>query len=799
MWTLTRLEAEGIRGINNCVAIDLHPRLTIIYGDNASGKTSIAEAIEWALCGTTQKIEQARRTNRTEELADTLRNLHAGERPTRVRLTFAHTHNSDQVVVERLLNPLSGTSEVSIDGHSTASFLPIRTVPIVLQHGLRSFIETPPSKRWDQVARMLDLDRLEEFKDFIQRVVTLARNHFAGDLSTLRTIETQASAMDLVNLNTAIHNRDLHAVIQAISDAIEHATGEMVPVPQWLERLELWVREIQRRSFPGLFSNDQVPTIEPVTDDQWNSLLMSVTELAEQAIASLARRVDRNAAERIEFLLRGLSLVRKGDPTCPFCEEETLSDERLSQIQQLVSTAEMEAAASKTPGESLSRLSQILDRIQATLPPALPKDEIDRLVSYVPPDVWRAYEHAAHALQEIGLPKVSDLQGLQERLREPSATPELLHATLEELRKLINQARNAYQQLQERVPLYCQAIDRLREHSVAAVDPEQSRSIERIKWAVEQLPQIRKAIRAEALLEQLRGDDQTTADFVRSVVAQRLEDQKSEVLEWYQLLNPSEPVGLHDIRVRGTRTRRVVDLVAKTFGTEAHAAGILSESHLNAVGLAVYLAQYTGPANPTQFIVIDDPVQSLDDDHATRFCLDVLQRILDKGFQVILLTHLVKIAEDVYAKYLQLAPEYLMVFSDSERGLQIRFHRLGSLLRNAEERARLPHPHLRVSAAVLIRVFIDQLCYMMYTQATGEWMPISKRGWTETKERIKLVSQYCPEVEEQHVQTLQYVCNRANEGSHVDEAGTALTTQQWLDLIQRCKTVGRHYFPSEVH
>ena len=47
----THLFAEGIRGINSKINLDLSSGLNIIFGSNGSGKTSILQSIEWCLTG----------------------------------------------------------------------------------------------------------------------------------------------------------------------------------------------------------------------------------------------------------------------------------------------------------------------------------------------------------------------------------------------------------------------------------------------------------------------------------------------------------------------------------------------------------------------------------------------------------------------------------------------------------------------------------------------------------------------------------------------------------------------------
>ena len=50
-YKLSKIEMEGIRGVNKPIQINFNPGLTVIHGPNGAGKSSILQAIEWGLLG----------------------------------------------------------------------------------------------------------------------------------------------------------------------------------------------------------------------------------------------------------------------------------------------------------------------------------------------------------------------------------------------------------------------------------------------------------------------------------------------------------------------------------------------------------------------------------------------------------------------------------------------------------------------------------------------------------------------------------------------------------------------------
>ena len=56
---ISKINICGFRGFNDKREIKIDDCLTIIYGPNSYGKTSISEALEWLLLGDTSKVENS--------------------------------------------------------------------------------------------------------------------------------------------------------------------------------------------------------------------------------------------------------------------------------------------------------------------------------------------------------------------------------------------------------------------------------------------------------------------------------------------------------------------------------------------------------------------------------------------------------------------------------------------------------------------------------------------------------------------------------------------------------------------
>ena len=119
----------------------------------------------------------------------------------------------------------------------------------------------------------------------------------------------------------------------------------------------------------------------------------------------------------------------------------------------------------------------------------------------------------------------------------------------------------------------------------------------------------------------------------------------------YHFLHPDEGVGEVTI---GTVGEKGIELSVKYFGkTERPPHRVLSESHMNSLGLALFLAMAETFNDDLSFLVLDDVVNSFDRDHRGRLAELLVSQFGDK--QLIILTH----DEQFYDRIYRLAPSWI--------------------------------------------------------------------------------------------------------------------------------------------
>jgi hypothetical protein len=105
----------------------------------------------------------------------------------------------------------------------------------------------------------------------------------------------------------------------------------------------------------------------------------------------------------------------------------------------------------------------------------------------------------------------------------------------------------------------------------------------------------------------------------------------------WDLLRQQSNVELGEIVLAGTKTSRHVVLDVTVDGVPGAALGVMSQGELHALALSLFLPRATMDASPFRFVVIDDPVQSMDPAR-----VDGLARVLEEVAttrQVVVFTH----------------------------------------------------------------------------------------------------------------------------------------------------------------
>ncbi len=765
---LRNLQVAGLRGFNDKQTVELDGQLVIYAGPNGCGKTSIGECLEWLIYGKTLKRSKGDEISK-REYAESYRNAHyTGPHKPFVEATFID-NKGDPHTVRRELDDAEA-SVLTVDGTPTANLeaFGISTLydrPLILQHTLQDFIFMKPKARHEVLSAMLGLEPLIAFRNAVEQAKTdLARR------LPVRAVEAQASSEALKRslatepllkpVLTAIQQGDLPA---AKNHLTQIALGRVSPGTEekdLRQALQSTKASKERAQLDwGRFSLNPVPT--PESDPAITGLegLRLLVEEFQRHLQSAMNTVGEAVGNPLdptirEFINLGLQIhEHEGNGICPFCRENTLTPEKITALQE---------AAERVPAArpSLADAQGVLGRLETAvrqhaqsvsrLIPAFPSIEQDQTIAMLASDVPRLLESFTEAVRSMKTQ--ADVVGTERAGLEGS-----IRNTLQLLAKGSAQGKE-FQDIISSIERYSDAIKKLPavangySATYAALDPyikqrlasaQEVRFLALIDLALEKWKDIDLASYVEALSGLLQDIIRQTRLFIEKKQREILGARDKEIRAWYDLMNPGAPVGYEGI-TPGTDS---VELRARSFAKTIMAAPNLSASQLNCIGLAVYLACATRSASPHSLLLFDDPIQSMDDEHTEAFKKVVIKNLLERRFQVILLTHMDNFADDVEKLYrgkYQPCLFKLQAYSQSGPDVVSKGPQIQALLSEVRKNMDSLNEGFRKQAVQALRQFVERFVKDFFTAETGT--SVSKRfedkNWADLKPLLRQCKQF---------------------------------------------------------
>jgi recombinational DNA repair ATPase RecF len=571
------ITVEGFRGVGSRTTLSLRPSpgLTLIVGRNGSGKSSFAEALELLLTGSTQRWN----FHRLKIWREGWRNLHHSQ-STRIEAKLVLDGQAEPYIVTREWR----TGDHLEDGSATV--LHDRNSGPLASLGWEEALSAyRPFLSYTELGSMLEEGPSRLF-DALASILGLEDLLAAADiLRDTRAARTKVHKTVRDRLDE-IRNILLTQSDERAAKCIEALSG----MPWDLGRVSALLAEDHAQ-----VADSEILNLRELANLQGPD--PAAVRAAVQALKSAVTALDRlahtnaeNARRRAEILEKAIDLhEHEGDADCPVCGQTAALDAAWRR------EAREEAVKLRAEGEAADAAHRNLlhaeraARQWLTAPPAAVADA--KLVN-----LWNTWK-----------------QGESKAGTELGAHLESMAPTLDDAIREIR--RNAQAELQKRE-------DRWRPAATALAE-----------W----LPSARKMVTELEAVDLMKSAE----DWLRTTAArmhnERFQPIKERVKKIWDLLRTQSHVELEDVKFQGKSTSRRVNLDVNVDGSPATALGVMSQGELHALALSFFLPRATLERSPFRFLLIDDPVQSMD---ASR--VDGLARVLEmvaKKRQVVIFTH----------------------------------------------------------------------------------------------------------------------------------------------------------------
>ncbi|MGW0576562.1 AAA family ATPase [Streptomyces sp. NPDC002920] len=604
---LQSVTVSGFRGIGRTARLPLTPGpgLTLVTGRNGSGKSSFAEAVEIALTG-----DNARWRGRSDIWRRSWRNLHHGQDP-QIAVELRIDGDPDSATVLRTWHGddvADSAAELDRPGHD-----PVPLPDLGWQDDLATY---RPFLSYSELGQVIG-GKPSEMYDAVASILGLEQ--LAAADKRLRDL---AREYDLPTKEAKAELPSLLALLAGTDDPRSHAARAALGGrrPDLARAAELAVGtgtadesllfDLRRRS--------------TLTGPDTEAVASAAARLRE-AIASaedMRGTSAEDALQRAEILARALAHHR-AHPTldaCPVCGGAARLDEDWAR-----DAAEQERLLRAEAEQALAARKELHSAAQAVRDLAVP-----------PPD-WLPSEIAAAWDDWLRCRTVSDPASLASVAEKAARTAaDAARVTRQEAAKRLADQDDTWRDAARALAAWL----------------DKAHAAEQAAPALACVKAAQKWLRA--------AHDEIRAERMRPIAedAQRI---------WSNLRQQSN-VALGPVRLGGSGTQRKVALDVTVDDIDAPALGVMSQGELHALALSLFLPRTFLPENPFRFLVIDDPVQSMDPAK-----VDGLARVLAllaEHRQVIVFTHDTRLPQAL--KYLRLPATVVNVDRREQSAVRIR-------------------------------------------------------------------------------------------------------------------------------
>jgi energy-coupling factor transporter ATP-binding protein EcfA2 len=568
-----RLVMHAFRGVPGEMTVEFGKGDSIVvYGDNGTGKSTIADALEWYFTGAIELLSHEGRQNAVRHMGG---------------------DDSAGTAVEVVTNGSLGGKVVFPDERQAEIFHALRRETFLLRgRTLADFINKTKTEKWKALVEILGLDAIESLREDLQRARNELRKSSKAAEDEARAYRRALSGgADTVTSETVLGS--LQQICGMLGVEPPQSLDQVVD-PSWLSATVGAAANVSassdRESLLSEIGTLSAPTADKKSLEAWNALVAS----------ERARLLPRASLVREAKRLVDTHSIDTG--RCPLCGQK---------VDHKVLARKIESAL-----EDVMEASRDLERFRdpvSELADALEAAEDKRLSIHT-----RA---RAMALELPAPPRLSK-GNLQDRVDALAAVDiEPIMTYLSEVR---DWDRAASKVARKAAPPEPDARD-----TQLAMLGALCQQVSAWQIAETKAGRARRAVDlAERVFEAYQAKQKDNLAGLLTTISHR-------VAEIYSALHPGEDLDAVSVE---PWTAKGVELAIEFYGSRQRPPhGVLSESHLNSLAIALFLAMAETFNEQLGFLLLDDVINSFDVEHRGR-----LAELLADGFadwQLIVLTH----------------------------------------------------------------------------------------------------------------------------------------------------------------
>jgi DNA repair exonuclease SbcCD ATPase subunit len=604
---------KGFRGIRNQIVLPLSEKSGLFYGDNGTGKSSIADAIEWFYKDDVEHLASK------EIDKGALRNFNLSEvQPASVQLTFTNSKLTTEKTLslkrEKIATEFSNQSSEFLQYLSKSGKENI----LLRYRNLAEFINGTKGDKLKYLSEIIGYGEVTKIKDALRKTFNSLKNEIKS-----KGFENQIANQQKVLLD------QLGAVIYDEQQLFKQLNEIIKP-------LDTGVEINSFRDIDTIIEKIKKPTDNQVINElaflqrckDTLSVLRSEIEIVHGDYVKFYVEFKRlfDDVENIkqilllELLNAGKSIIAKKiftQDNCPLCLQPKSQADLLTSLETRISEI-------STSSEKLKTYEKARESIKQTIEQRIKRLELLSTEPLMNSVEYNSIKSGVSAMKtKLGLYHTEiSLKILAGKMVKP--IDDLKFEDGDFSYPMDIEERNAF--LKSQLPKDSNADIRVK-----------------IEFAKAAFLSIQKLLAEREVLQKQKDSVEVVYnEFVRKQkegIESFLNTFSSEINEYYQFMNPGE--AFEDLKIVPMQEEDELKGITVQFkfnGTKVSPPQkYFSESHLNCYGIAFFLASVKAFNVYNKFIVLDDVISSFDSNHRKRFADLLLERFGD--YQIILLTH----------------------------------------------------------------------------------------------------------------------------------------------------------------
>lgn len=612
MIKLKQIKIAGIRGIKESLSLSLDKKSLLIYGDNGTGKSSITDAIEWFY------KDKIAHLAGNEIGKDSIRNIFITDTvDSKIGFQFSDNKLDTEKSIDNSYKVFNSNSSKEyynyiLESQSENLFLRYRD--------LTRFIVATKGERLKELQPIIGFSQVQEMRSILKKFA----NKFAKDIKAAnfsnKKSNQQTILMESLGQNITSDNQFFEIASKLILPLkLEKDIKSFKDARFILKSIE--AKEDSHLSDQISFNNKIADTLKEIIDE--TALLNTLYKEYHTSYFELKQDAEKiNNLQLLSLLTEGLNVLKKDivkDDFCPLCQQDKNKLELIKELQQRIeSLSELKSEKEKL-GEKAATISSIL------------QNSLNAVNSLLREKLFKEKENI-ETLRIINVFKDS-LNNISSEIKkdifsvEPLKEPALVQISTKDVALLIEQSKKTVKEITESA----KGNLKLQVHT-------------KLSRAIDAYIVFRKIEKEqELMLNQQNTFEALYADFIKrqeEALNGFLTMFSGDINKYYTLMNPNEKV--EDIELVPMKDK-YDDLDGITISYKFYnkklspPSSLLSESHINCLGLSFFLASVKAFNKVNDFFLLDDVISSFDGHHRTRFMRLLISEFSD--FQIILLTH----------------------------------------------------------------------------------------------------------------------------------------------------------------